>query len=669
MKNLLGFLCVLLLCSFTLPWQWHNFFSTQATGRVFFIAPNGNDANSATQAQSQSTPWKTLGSHTGSLAANDTVKYQCGGTYFDSADVRVPVALTSYGSGTQPVITGFYTVSIWTSLGNGIYESEAIPNNVTVNMVAINGKAYAMGRYPNANASNGGYLTFESHSGTASITDNNLASTAITSAYNGAQVVMRVTHYQTARATITSVSGNTISFSGYLASGGGSLADNYGYFVQNSFNTLDQFGEWYYNPATKKIDVFFGSAGPTGNTVQVAIKDKLLFTHANNITISGLTFSGANECIFSDWTERNLNINNCNFLFAGYSHIGLANMKITNITNCTFNWANCNAGAWFYQDTSLTVHNCKISNISTLIGMFLSDPNANSCGNGLYLGGTDSVLVDNNDFKNMGYIAVRMNEGNNVTIQNNNCDSFEFALDDAGAYYTWGASGSTKVLHDRYILNNVATNGLPTLFGIPASDGPFGGGIYTDDHSKNIVISGNTVAHTTYRGLYMHNAQNITITGNTFYDNTVDAIETQHDLSAVSMTGLILKKNKILAKTTGQVLVNLRSSFNDFNTIFSAIDSNYYGRATNDNSAFISFFFSGSQTTYNFAGWKSFIGGEVHSVRTNIADISKVIFKTNYSRAVSRDYDVCTACIGFDSVRVVNKFSLSPYSSTLIIHP
>jgi hypothetical protein len=316
MKHLLSFLLILL--------------AVQAmAARVLYIAPTGNDANTSTQAQSQSTPWKTLGSHTGSLASGDTVKYQCNGTYFDSVAVTAGnVTLTSYGTGAQPNLTGFYTITTWTSLGGGIYESEVIPTNIGCGMVAINNKSYAMGRYPNAGTSNDGYLVWESHSGTTSITDNSKPA-AIDATYIGAQLCMRVAHYEIARANITGVSGNTITFSGFAASGGGSLSDNFGYFVQNSKNTLDQFGEWYYNPSTKKLDVYFGSAGPTGNTVKVATRDKIIIPHASNLTLSNLTISGANFCIAGDWAESNLTVKNCNLQFANYGHMSLAGMKNT----------------------------------------------------------------------------------------------------------------------------------------------------------------------------------------------------------------------------------------------------------------------------------------------------------------------------------------------------
>ena len=73
-----------------------------------------------------------------------------------------PITIGAYGIGDNPVIDGFAAVSGWTYLGNGIYESKELPTGSTVNMVTINGVEYAMGKLPDADASNAGYRIFES---------------------------------------------------------------------------------------------------------------------------------------------------------------------------------------------------------------------------------------------------------------------------------------------------------------------------------------------------------------------------------------------------------------------------------------------------------------------------------------------------------------------------
>jgi parallel beta-helix repeat protein len=337
--------------------------------------------------------------------------------------------------------------------------------------------------------------------------------------------------------------------------------------------------------------------------------------------------------------------------------------------NDTLNWAHLSGATWFVSDSGITVRNCLIQNITNYPGHVVKDAFDNLYGCGLNTASTDGILIEKNDFKKIGYIGTRVNDGVNVTLQNNTVDSFEFTLDDAGAYYWWGSPTSTRTLHDRYCLNNVATHGLATGFGTPPGDLIWGAGIYTDDNCDHIVISGNTVAHTTYNGIYLHNNNNITILHNLLYDNNLAAIETQHDASAVTMNNIIVRGNTMLANTTGQHLMNIRSNWNDFGTMFSDIDSNYYGRATNDNGAFIVNWFSNSTNSYTFSGWKPVIADEAHSRETNIADVTKVVLKTNYSKVVNKDYQLCTACSKLDGTTVANKFTLVPWASNLLLKP
>src|SRR5690349_7456908 len=123
-----------------------------------------------------------------------------------------------------------------------------------------------MVRYPNVSSSNGGYLNFESH-GYNYIKDNN---NSLSSSCDVAQLVVLTTLYSMERSTISDISGNTIK---YKTSFHYALKDKFGYFIQNSVKTLDQYGEWYYNPNTKKISVYTGGGSPGNNSVQVSAKD------------------------------------------------------------------------------------------------------------------------------------------------------------------------------------------------------------------------------------------------------------------------------------------------------------------------------------------------------------------------------------------------------------
>ena len=151
-------------------------------------------------------------------------------------------------------------------------------------MVTLDDNLQPMGRYPNISAANKGYLTFESH-GSNYIKDNQLTSSIN---WTGADVVVRTKRWILDRCKITSHSGTTIKYSPALTY---NPYDNYGYFIQNHIKTLDQLGEWYFNPTTKKLSMYFGSNKPGSYTIQASAIDTLVsVNHQDNITFNGLSF-------------------------------------------------------------------------------------------------------------------------------------------------------------------------------------------------------------------------------------------------------------------------------------------------------------------------------------------------------------------------------------------
>ena len=143
----------------------------------YYFAANGSDYNSGTSASS---PWQTinkLNSISGSLRPGDNVYFNRGDLFYGSIQVNSsgssgsPITFGAYGSGSNPVISGFTSVNSWTNLGGNIWESSnSVSTLPTCNMVTINGVNTAMGRYPNT-----GYLYYQSHSGQNSITSSDLS--------------------------------------------------------------------------------------------------------------------------------------------------------------------------------------------------------------------------------------------------------------------------------------------------------------------------------------------------------------------------------------------------------------------------------------------------------------------------------------------------------------
>ena len=146
----------------------------------------------------------------------DQVLFKKGESFYGSLTIQNSGSLNNriiygaYGSGANPIITGFTTVPAWTDLGGNIWEStSAVSTLSTVNVVSIGGVNTAMGRTPNS-----GYYTFQSHSGGTSITSSNLTGTPN---WTGAEAVVRTNAFILDRRVITSQSSGTINWASGLS--------------------------------------------------------------------------------------------------------------------------------------------------------------------------------------------------------------------------------------------------------------------------------------------------------------------------------------------------------------------------------------------------------------------------------------------------------------------
>ena len=150
-------------------------YSRTVTATIYYVSNSGNDSNSGI---STSSPWQTLTKvNTTLFFAGDQILFQRGDTFYGSLTIKQsgtsdkPITFGAYGTGANPIITGFTAVTAWTNLGGNIWEStNAVSKLLTCNMVTINGVNTAMGRYPKITDTAKGYLTVQSHPKQTSIT-------------------------------------------------------------------------------------------------------------------------------------------------------------------------------------------------------------------------------------------------------------------------------------------------------------------------------------------------------------------------------------------------------------------------------------------------------------------------------------------------------------------
>ncbi len=587
----------------------------------YFSSSQGDDSRTATQAKSPSTPWKTLkklNSFFANLKPGDAVLFKRGDTFYGSITISAsgtsssPIILGAYGSGNKPVITELVTLSGWTSLGGGIYESSVISYaGPAVNMVTINGNVRQMGRYPNANAANIGYLTYQSHSGQTSITSNKISGIPN---FTGGEVVIRPIRHVLDRCVITGQTSTTVSYikvSSYVPGNG------YGFFFQNHIKTLDQFGEWYYNPKTKKLDIYFGSNKPSSYTVRCSTQDVCVTGQSKSyVTFDNIMFTGANTNAFDFLGGSHISINNCDILNSGQDGIFTQNTSFVKVNNTTVTW--CNSNGIFLQapstDISNSVTNCIVKKTGTFAGM--GESGGMSYQGIIASGGKNTVM--NNTIDSTGYNGIKFLFGNSNLIKNNYITHYCFIKNDGGGIYTWNnvrdknGNLNAKTYYGNKIIGNIVINAgnadAGTIYSETNIDHPIYGshGIYCDENSQNIEISGNTVANNG-KGIFLHDNRNMTVENNTVFNNSERQMDVYYDdLTVPTVRNIVIKNNIFFSKDVVQETAGFRSLYNDLEN-FGAYNYNYYAQSIYKNNSINSKYVKNGldfYQYYNLPGWK-----------------------------------------------------------------
>ncbi|MEJ7586593.1 MAG: right-handed parallel beta-helix repeat-containing protein [Ferruginibacter sp.] len=578
----------------------------------YFSSSSGNDSYSTTQAQNQATPWRSitkLNAVFSILVGGDAVYFKRGDVFYGGIIVNKsgsngnPIVISAYGTGERPIISGFTSLTGWASAGNGIYQATASGISNQLNMVTFNNQPQIIGRYPNATAANGGYLNYDSYNGNTSITDNQLSGTPN---WTGADLVLRKAKHVIERSPISSHSGTVLNFVA------GTLhyrmeASGYGYFFQKDIKCLDQLGEWYYNTGTRYLQMYFGSSNPSSHSVRVSTVDYLLNTSRYSfISVSELQFEGANihaVNIGSTTTNTsNITVRNCDIDFSGTDGIYATNTDYPRFEYCNIN-NSYNMAIEVENEggisTFTNINHNTLRNSGVKAGMGSAFGDSYQAVSAM---STDAVIEYNN-IDSTGYIGIAFYY-NNAKVRNNFITNFSFIKDDGGGIYTWTGPVGGPVYSGREVKNNIILNAIGAGFGTPNRQ-KTAHGIYMDDGVVGVDISGNSIAHTSVDGIYIHNAHEINVSNNTVYNSELQQILFVHDNITPTdpIRNVTFKKNIMVAKSASQLCYNIRTIKDDISQMGTS-DSNYYARPADDDMV-ISALTSVRSTSYSVDRWKA----------------------------------------------------------------
>lgn len=590
----------------------------------YFSTTDGNDSRTSTQAQSSSTPWKTLAKFTASagiFGPGDSINFKRGDVFVGGITTVAGTSgnnfkIGAYGSGANPVFSGFKTLSTWNLYSGNIYWDTL--NVQRLQMVTVDGVVKGMGRYPNTT-----FLQYTNHSGAAWISGTTVG--ALPFNPTGAEAVVRKDRYYVDRQIITSRASNTLNLSTSSSYGSNAqeATNNNGYFIQGHISTLDTDGEWYYDNASHRLYVYFASP-PSGRVVQAGAYDVGIESGSlPNVSINNIKFTGYNKYGISADYSGNINVRGCNFEKIGIDGIHiLQGSGGINIYRCFFSQC-LNSGSNSYQVNNVNITYCKVDSIHMIIGMGNS---GDAAGNGLFFYGNNQV-VSFDTLTNIGFSAIAWYEGNNVLCEKNFIDGYCLVKDDGGGIYTYGIFDQTfvnRIIRKNIILHGIGNydSGLGAYAGFQAYGLAFG--VYLDNFATETTVTDNFIENAEGGGIFDNLNRTDTIINNTIYDTRYGIVIQ----SPGTVRNILVSGNTVIAKTPSQIAL-LASPLAGTAEIplWGNFANNYYARPISEGST-VRVDGVGDMT---IATWRATYGHDIGTLPSQVAATSTEDFRSDYN--------------------------------------
>jgi hypothetical protein len=619
--------------------------------QTYYVSNMGNDSNTGL---SEDQAWLTLAKVNATIFIDgDRILLKRGDTFpeniiiTESGTLANPIYIGAYGSGAKPILTGLVSVTSWTNLGSNIWESTGtVSSQPTVDMVTINGVNTAMGRYPNLATANQGYLTYQSHSGSTSITSSSLTGTPD---WTGAEVVLKTNLWTETKKTITSQSGGTLNFSATSTV----PTNDYGFFIQNDARTLDKQGEWYFNPSTKKLKMY-STSQPSG--VKVCADDTLILISGNYVIVDNLNVTGSNTkgiYVYKyNATPNHVTIQNCDFSYSGGTaiycrgnHITVEGNTITTSNRCAIDADACRISS---------IRNNTITDTYLLHGLLRQ-------GAIMAQSSVVSTVIEYNRIVNSGTNAINTQTDSVMLVKNNYIDNFSLLVADNGGIYLGGAGS-----YPMTITANVILNGIGNCFGTTDTTQSGSRGIYVDDGCLNMEVSYNSIANIGSYGMMIHNSSSINIHHNTVYNSEIGQLLFSNNSDRPYMVNNVTENNIFVSKTANQSTLRVVSQYTNTGTM-GTFNYNYYARPIDDNTT-ISIAPGFSLSNISLADWKTHSSQDANSKKSfkTVTTTDDLVFIYNETNA-TKDFILTYPAVDVTGQGYSETVTLQPYTSKVLI--
>jgi len=624
---------------------------------TYYIKNGGNDALDGLSDGNAWAhhPWMSGWTGSATISAGDTVYLNKGDTWHDTITIASSgtlgnvITISSYGTGTDPIISGLTTLSSWSIYSGSIYQATTSSSSQT-NMVVVDGTQVGMGRYPNY----GTELYINSYTGNTQTQDNEMDESTN---WEGAELVLNKVEWITDRCLITDHTDDTFTYTS-LGSTYYCYDSRY-YFIQNDIRTLTTTNEWYHN---QTANTFYIYGNPATKTVQVATVDYLFYNVGYDyITIDGITFQGSIYDAIYSRSSDNIVIQNCTIQYVGRSGLCFYSNDNCTIYNNTIRYANgCGVEAISGDHYSITENN--ISYIGMIIGQYLKGTSS-TLGYVYTTAGTQAIYlntdtstdnyVDNNAISYIGLNGIGTSSITKFSATNNFITYCCQVLGDGGGFYCANGSGSRYIDSNIVLYSGVGANAYVSI----------ARGIYIDAGGGNVEIIDNTVANCTEAGYHIHGGDYNTITGNLGYNNGRQ-IWFQKIVSPVyASNNLVVNHNKFISKSATQYTLYEYGYTSGEILSWGTFDYNYYARPISDTSSlrYLS-------AAHSLAEWRTLTSQESHSAGSPISISSENDLHFIYNETSdTKYYTLSASMVDVENSSYSGNISLEPWSSLVLI--
>jgi len=476
--------------------------NTYAT-TYYLSAHRGNDNFDG---KSKSSPWRSLKkiSEPAVLTDGDSILLERGSIFYGQLIItNSKIYAGAYGSGDIPVINGAVELTHWETIEKNIWKATCEncthdPDNLFMDRIF-----QPLGRYPNDK-----YLSVSGSRGKQSFDDTTLP--FANGYWNGAEIVVRSSRWTLDKLPVREFQNKTFTLTRPASY---AIQKEFGYFIQKHKATLDKSGEWFFDPSTRELLLYLDAgANPNNHKIEISMNELgLTAKRVHDITITNLSFKHHTKGIKIEDCSTIL-LQNISISDSGNNGLEIISSRAVNVKNSIIARSNNNGVVWNNSEGIFSNNSIRstgahagrgTSGNGTYIGMAISSPQ----------GSNKTCIVENNKIDSTGYIGIDFRSGNTL-IKNNTISNFCMIKDDGAGIYTWHNTQAGNTID-----GNTIRHGIGAPNGTVNSTELFASGIYIDDQSRNVIIKNNHISFCATAGIFLHNAKNITLTGNTAFSN------------------------------------------------------------------------------------------------------------------------------------------------------